>query len=100
VIIEFLQPDPGLLDGATVLLGAVLYATSLGAGRLGLLLAFIGHHIEEAQRVAIAPAFASRTSIILAGEPTAALDAERARDHGAAAPNCAGAGRGRPGRHA
>lgn len=50
MILEFLQPDPSLLDGATVLLRAALYATSLGAAGLGLLLGFLGHHLEEAQR--------------------------------------------------
>lgn len=50
MILEFLQPDPSLLDGLTVLLRAALHGASMGAIGLGLLLALMGHHLEDAQR--------------------------------------------------
>ncbi|WPB87323.1 CopD family protein [Sediminicoccus rosea] len=46
MILEFLQPDPSLLDGATVLLRAAQYATSLGAAGIGLFLAGFGHRLD------------------------------------------------------
>lgn len=48
MIVEHLQPDPSLLDGATVLLRAALYATTLGAAGLGLFLAGFAHRMDEA----------------------------------------------------
>jgi putative copper export protein len=50
MILEFLQPEPSLLDGATVLLRAALYATSLTAAGAGLLLALAGSGLGEAPR--------------------------------------------------
>jgi putative copper export protein len=47
VIVEYLQPNPSLLDGATVLLRAALYATTLGAAGLGLFLAGFAHRLDE-----------------------------------------------------
>lgn len=46
MILEFLQPEPSLLDGATVLLRAAQYATSLGAAGIGLFLAGFGHRLD------------------------------------------------------
>jgi len=46
MILELLQPGPSLLDGATVLMRAGVYASSLAAAGLGLLLAFLGHRLE------------------------------------------------------
>jgi putative copper export protein len=48
MILEYLQPDPSLLDGATVLLRAAQYATSLGAAGIGLFLAGFGHRLDAA----------------------------------------------------
>ena len=50
MILQYLQPEPSPLDGVTVLLRAALYATTLGAAGLGLLLALLSHHLEELQR--------------------------------------------------
>ncbi len=46
MILEYLQPDPSLLDGATVLLRAAYYAASLGAAGMGLFLAGFGHRLD------------------------------------------------------
>jgi putative copper export protein len=46
MILEYLQPDPSLLDGATVLLRAAYYAASLGAAGMGLFLAAFGHRLD------------------------------------------------------
>lgn len=46
MILEFLQPDPSLLDGMTVLLRAGQYATSLGAAGIVLFLACFGHRLD------------------------------------------------------
>jgi putative copper resistance protein D len=46
MILEYLQPDPSLLDGVGVLLRAGYYATSLGAAGMGLFLAAFGHRLD------------------------------------------------------
>ncbi|WP_431302278.1 CopD family protein [Sediminicoccus sp. BL-A-41-H5] len=48
MILEYLQPDPSLLDGVTVLLRAAQYATSLGAAGIGLFLAGFGPRLGAA----------------------------------------------------
>jgi len=46
MILEYLQPDPSLLDGVSVMLRAAYYAASLGAVGLGLFLAGFGHRLD------------------------------------------------------
>jgi copper resistance protein D len=46
MILEYLQPDPSLLDGVTVLLRAAYYTASLGAAGIGLFLAGFGHRLD------------------------------------------------------
>lgn len=48
MILEYLQPDPSLLDGVGVLLRAGYYATSLGAAGMALFLATFGHRLDGA----------------------------------------------------
>lgn len=45
MILEYLQPDPSALDGATVLLRAALYAATLGAAGLALFGVLLGHRL-------------------------------------------------------
>lgn len=46
MILEYLLPDPNLLDGVTVPLRAAYYAASLGAAGMGLFLAAFGHRLD------------------------------------------------------
>ncbi|MBX9752454.1 MAG: CopD family protein [Roseococcus sp.] len=46
MILEYLQPEPSLLDGAAVLLRAAYYAASLGAAGMGLYLAAFAPRLD------------------------------------------------------
>lgn len=77
MILELLQPDANWLDGATVMLRAAQYATSLGAAGMGLLLAFTGHGMSGPQRDSarawLAGAAAAGIAVSLAALPLRAL---------------------------
>jgi putative copper export protein len=70
MILEFLQPDPSLLDGATVLLRAGYYAASLGAAGLVMFGAGFGHRLtgQELDRlrlwIVVAALFALALSLL------------------------------------
>lgn len=53
MILEYLQPNPSLLDGLTVVLRALYYAATLGAAGLALFAIGFGHRLdaEEAARL-------------------------------------------------
>ena len=53
MILEYLQPDPSLLDGVTVVIRALYYVTTIGAAGLGLFAIGFGHRLEpdEAARL-------------------------------------------------
>jgi putative copper export protein len=53
MILEFLQPDPSLLDGATVWLRAACYVTTLGAAGLALFGIGFGHRLSAAEQGAL-----------------------------------------------
>lgn len=50
MILEYLLPEPSLLDGVSVLLRAAYYAASLGAAGMGLFLAGFGHRLDAGGR--------------------------------------------------
>jgi putative copper export protein len=47
MILEYLQPDPNLWDGLTVVMRAAYYAATLGAAGLVLVLIALGDHLQE-----------------------------------------------------
>jgi putative copper export protein len=49
MILEFLQPDPSLLDGLTVVLRALYYVATIGAAGLALFAIAFGHRLEPAE---------------------------------------------------
>lgn len=49
MILEYLQPDPSLADGLTVVLRALSYAASIGAAGLVLFALGFGHRLEAAE---------------------------------------------------
>jgi copper resistance protein D len=53
MILEYLQPDPSLLDGVTVVVRALHYVASIGAAGLALFAVGFGHRLEagEAERL-------------------------------------------------
>lgn len=53
MILEFLQADPSLLDGLTVVLRALVYVATIGGAGLGLFAVGFGHRLEaeEARRL-------------------------------------------------
>jgi hypothetical protein len=53
MILEYLQPDPSLIDGLTVLLRALYYATTIGTAGLALFALGFGHRLQadEAARL-------------------------------------------------
>ncbi len=84
-----LMPFLSSMDNVAVVLDLAGYSASAARTRAGELLEYleVGNRVEafpgslsggEAQRVAIARALANRPRIVLADEPTAALDSERA----------------------
>ena len=53
MILEYLQPDPSLLDGITVVIRALYYIATIGAAGLGIFAIGFGHRLEgdEAARL-------------------------------------------------
>jgi copper resistance protein D len=49
MILEFLQPDPSLLDGLTVVLRALYYVATIGAAGLALFAITFGHRLEAGE---------------------------------------------------
>lgn len=51
MIIEYLQPDPSLLDGASVVVRALYYVASIGAAGLAFFMIGYGHRLRPAETV-------------------------------------------------
>ncbi|MBX9596627.1 MAG: CopD family protein [Roseomonas sp.] len=65
MILEYLQPDPSLLDGITVVVRALYYVTTIGAAGLALFALGFGHRLE--------PGEAARLRRVLLGAVAAGL---------------------------
>lgn len=49
MILEYLQPDPSILDGLTVVVRALYYVTTIGAAGLAMFAIGFGHRLEAAE---------------------------------------------------